>query len=278
MRSIVQSRKKFIVLFLILFGVLWVSSDVFALDTPKPPDLEIAWPTSPNNISLDGNSTLPDLIAYLYGWMIAIGGLAAFSVIVFAGIQYLTSTGDPGKTKDAKDKIASAVGGLLLLLSIVLILNVLNPELTKLTPPGLTPTFQKLTAIDFGEPEDILAECEEVIISESVLDLTLFFNFDIDDQRNKTVFDIEKSNLPATTIVLKPNEKKQNFFLDLEWKPLTFYVKGSCTVSLYTNNDCGGDAAGFLSRDTLGALSLSRVTGINPDDLSTIDCISIQPR
>ena len=120
--------KVFIITAIALVGIFGLGTEILATTH----GLETVWPQSPNGINLTGTSTLTDLIAYLYGWMIAIGGLIAFIIIVIAGFQYLTSSGNPTKTQDAKDKILSAVTGLILLLSTVIILNVLNPELTKL--------------------------------------------------------------------------------------------------------------------------------------------------
>lgn len=232
-----QSHKKFIVLFLVLFGVLGVGFDVFALET--------TWPRSPNGILLDDSTTLSGLVAYLYGWMIAIGGLAAFSVIVFAGVQYLTSAGDPGKTKGAKDKITSAVGGLLLLLSTVLILNVINPELTILTSPSFTPDSQTLDAIDFGDEPNISAPCENVTI--------------------------RSSSDPADpfSVVLEPGDKQENFLADLGWSPHAFDLEGACRVNLYTNSDCGGDATLPLIAD----IPDIGVTGLTS---SEINCVSVE--
>jgi len=60
--------------------------------------------------------------------------LAAFIALIIAGFLYLTSVGDPGKMKDAKDRAIWAIGGLVLLLASWLILHTINPQLTTLRP------------------------------------------------------------------------------------------------------------------------------------------------
>lgn len=123
--EIFKKNKK--ILFLLIFlGIFGITSTGFAL--------ELDWPTSPGGTYLNENSTLPQLIEYLYEWGITIGGLVTFIALVSAGFQYLTSVGDPSKMKEATSNITSAVLGLTLLLSSWLILNTINPELTTFNP------------------------------------------------------------------------------------------------------------------------------------------------
>ena len=95
------------------------------------------WPDSPlgTPLDIDGSktgtkSTLVTFVKYLYEWGIALGGLAAFIALIISGFLYLTSTGDPAKMNEAKNRATWAIGGLVLLLSSWLILYTINPELT----------------------------------------------------------------------------------------------------------------------------------------------------
>lgn len=114
--------------------------------------INLSWPKSPLGTSLleekDGSPsiTIPKLIQYIYEWLISLGGFAAFIALVIAGVQYLTSAGNPGKMAEAISRIRSAGIGLVLLLSSVLILNAINPRLTNLeiitgVPKGGLPTL-----------------------------------------------------------------------------------------------------------------------------------------
>lgn len=96
--------------------------------------LQVDWPSSPFGMSLNEGSELPQLIRYLYEWGIALGGLVAFTALLIAGIQFLTSVGNSTKMTEAKDKIQSAIIGLALLLGSWLILYTINPELTTFKP------------------------------------------------------------------------------------------------------------------------------------------------
>jgi len=53
--------------------------------------------------------SLTGLVAVLFNFLLTIAGIAAFIVIVWSGINYLTSAGDPSKMKDARDQIFTAI-------------------------------------------------------------------------------------------------------------------------------------------------------------------------
>lgn len=84
---------------------------------------------------LNNNQDLNQIVAWFYYFIIGIAGLSAFVMLVWGGIQYLTSAGSPTAISDAKDRIKSALLGLLLILTSWLILQVVNPELTTLRLP-----------------------------------------------------------------------------------------------------------------------------------------------
>jgi len=57
----------------------------------------------------------------------------AFGMLVWAGITWLTSAGNPSKISDARDRIRNTFLGLLLVLASFLLLQILNPDLTLIT-------------------------------------------------------------------------------------------------------------------------------------------------
>ena len=114
---------------------------LLALVTPIVADavnLNLTYPIFPGtpDINKEENQGLSGIVAWLYTLIVGISGLAAFVMIVWGGVQYMTSAGNPTKTSDAKDKIKMALLGLLLVLASFLILQVINPELTILRDPG----------------------------------------------------------------------------------------------------------------------------------------------
>lgn len=164
MGKIAKNKK---VLFLLIFlGIFFVSFNILAL--------EVDWPPSPVGTRLTDESTLTQLVQYLYEWGIALGGLAAFVALVIAGFYYLTSMGDPGKIREAKDRINSAVLGLILLMGSWIILHEINPELTTLTTPTLEPKSVETDYSMFMEDEkpcDFVRAYREVNYEGNHIDL-----------------------------------------------------------------------------------------------------------
>jgi len=150
-------KKKIVAIFLLSVFFLFLADGVFAT--------EVDWPTAPlTGATLAEDSEFHDFIAYAYGWGIGIGGILTFVMIVWGGIEYMLSVGDPGKQGAARGRIQSAVLGLVLLLSAYLILNTINPQLTQLR--RLPPLWDPVTFMDIMPDEDILQgkPCEFVIL------------------------------------------------------------------------------------------------------------------
>lgn len=77
------------------------------------------------------------MVAGIYQFALLIGGLLAFGAIIYSAIKYALSAGNPTGQGDARSGITDALLGLLLLMAAYLILNTINPNLTKLYLPPL---------------------------------------------------------------------------------------------------------------------------------------------
>jgi hypothetical protein len=82
-------------------------------------------------------STPGVFISNFYNFALSIGGILAFGAIVYGGLKYAISAGNPSKQSDAKSWITDALWGLLLLFSAYLILHTINPNLVNLNLPTL---------------------------------------------------------------------------------------------------------------------------------------------
>jgi hypothetical protein len=72
----------------------------------KPPQTD--WPASPLTSQNLGEETgIAQMIQYFFEWGVGLGGLAVFIALIIAGVQYITSIADPGKVKEAKERIKS---------------------------------------------------------------------------------------------------------------------------------------------------------------------------
>lgn len=99
-------------------------------------DLLIDYPQIPGVETPGPGSTLPELIGYIYMFALAAAGFVALIAILIGAIMYIFSAGNPTKAKDAKDRIFSALLGILILLASVLILRTINPDLVNIGLPG----------------------------------------------------------------------------------------------------------------------------------------------
>jgi len=66
------------------------------------------------------------IISCLYDDVIQLSGICALLMIVIGGFEWLTSAGDVGKIGSAKEKITSALIGLLIVLGSYLILTIIG--------------------------------------------------------------------------------------------------------------------------------------------------------
>ncbi len=95
-------------------------------------------PSIPGMTTAATTSTLPGVFVngfYLFALMI--GGVLAFGAVVYGGILYAASAGNPGRQSEGKEWIKSAIYGLLLLAGAYLILYTINPNLVNLNLPTL---------------------------------------------------------------------------------------------------------------------------------------------
>src|SRR3989338_775832 len=78
--------------------------------------LNLKYPQFSGAPNINANPRLVDLVAWAYVTIVGISGLAAFVMIVWGGVQWMTSAGNPQQTGDAKDRIQKALLGLFLVL------------------------------------------------------------------------------------------------------------------------------------------------------------------
>jgi len=125
------TKVKFLVITIVLF--------LLSPSVSTAIDLNLDYPEI-GGFDLNTDQGLDQVIAWLYYFVITIAGMAVFAMLVWGGFTWLTSTGDPSKISNAKDRIYSALLGLALILGSFLIMQTINPELTVLKLPELPNT------------------------------------------------------------------------------------------------------------------------------------------
>lgn len=76
-----------------------------------------------SGITGETNSNLDDRVIGILNAVVGVLGIVAVIVIVMGGVGYMTSGGDPGKTKKAKDTILYGVIGLIIVALAFVIVN-----------------------------------------------------------------------------------------------------------------------------------------------------------
>jgi TRAP-type C4-dicarboxylate transport system permease small subunit len=121
--------KKFLVLYIVLVAGLFF--------LPLAHGVTISTSIPGNNAN--STSSAPGaFIANFYQFALMIGGILAFGAIVFGGVKYTASAGNPSAQSDAKEWIWGALTGLLLLAGAYLVLYTINPQLVNLNLPTLS--------------------------------------------------------------------------------------------------------------------------------------------
>jgi hypothetical protein len=129
-----KNKKFFWIFFPLLFLILTASGFCLAEDRK----LEIQYPViGDQTVPAYVTTLLPDYIKYIFYLAISIAGLLAFGALIYGGVRWLTSAGNPASMSDAKDQIFAGILGLIILLASWLFLNTLNPQLVVLKNPEI---------------------------------------------------------------------------------------------------------------------------------------------
>jgi len=136
-----RSRKIFFFAISVVFIIFILPVAIPALFSPAAAQTQITISTSvPGSYGGAASAGAPGaFIADFYWFSLIVGGVLAFGIVVYGGIKYMASAGNPSGQSDAKEWIEAAILGLLLLVGVYFILSVINPQLLNLNLPSLTP-------------------------------------------------------------------------------------------------------------------------------------------
>lgn len=123
-------KKLLILCYIILVGFFLSSVVVYAEGSTS---VSLTYPDFTN-----ANSP-GDFVNRLFLYALGISGTLAVLMIIYGGIKYIASAGNVSKQSDSIDIIKNAVYGILLLGGAALILNTINPKITKLQSLDISP-------------------------------------------------------------------------------------------------------------------------------------------
>lgn len=143
---------------LLIFFLLGVFGLAFFVSAQR---LELQYPQIPGVTTPQPGISLQEFARYIYHLSLIIGAIIAFGLFVYGGFLYLISVGRPAKMSEAKDRMLSAILGLLILFGSYVILSTLDPTLTifqaeQISVPGMPP--KQTIQIEPQMPEF----CEEI--------------------------------------------------------------------------------------------------------------------
>lgn len=110
-------------------------------------------------IAISGNNTFASLAEYidaLYRYLVPTMAVVAVVMVMIAGLQYILSRGNPSAVKQAKERIAKAVVGLILLLSAYTLAYFLDPRLVEFTQLRI-PKIKQVVMLSPGSMCETLA-------------------------------------------------------------------------------------------------------------------------
>jgi len=150
MKTIKNKQFYFLIYFLVFFFFLSFSNLSLGMFSAEPKPNQQISVTIPNSSYYKFEVGLPlfasknsfifftkdsDPILFLINtfiqWGIGLAGLILFISLVYAGIIYATSAGNPKKAQEAQQRIIEALIGFFLLFSFYVILNTINPNILK---------------------------------------------------------------------------------------------------------------------------------------------------
>ncbi|MBI5306305.1 hypothetical protein HZB04_01845 [Candidatus Wolfebacteria bacterium] len=108
----------------------------------------------------DPPTGIADLVSKFYNYALAAVGVAALGVIIYGGILWITSAGNPGKISEAKEWITGAIFGVVLLISAVLLFNTINPEIASLKEPVIKTVTVKSDCSELSDADKCIANLQ----------------------------------------------------------------------------------------------------------------------
>ncbi len=136
----------------ILVRALWFATICFENAKASGAPLQLTYPGMGSPLN---TPSLQAFLFFVFQLALILAAILVFTITVSAGLKYIASFGKPEALQRAKEDILAAFMGFLILLSAVVILNAIDPSLTKLKlalndfTPSLIPTPKETVKTDY---------------------------------------------------------------------------------------------------------------------------------
>ncbi len=162
---------------LVIFVFMLVPLSVFAredtdvckvteADVSAKKAIEVLVPIPGITYKVNNNHYTKDMACYIVGiyrYFAGVAGILATVMIMFGGVKYVISFGNPQKTADAKDTITGALMGLILVLGSFSILYLINPNLTTFNIPRIE-HIDEMKWSNCGNSASFSSELDECVL------------------------------------------------------------------------------------------------------------------
>ena len=142
----------FIVFFVCIVFVFLPIDKIYSANTPS---LEVVYPVLQSGATITAQSDFAQYLKYIFDLSMMVGFVAIFLSLTWAGILFFLSPAIPSALTNARDRVAGAISGLMILVLLYLIITTINPYLsffhiTKLDSPDIKPLETKTAGINFS--------------------------------------------------------------------------------------------------------------------------------
>lgn len=128
----------------------------YANDTPITLNVPIG--------SISEVQSFASYIGIIYDWLLPAGALIAVVMMMVGGLQYILSRGKEKYISKGKERITNAITGIVLLLSVFVLLNLIDPRLTILNSLKV-PLIKTLTILNVGDSCENLNDIAKIVTS-----------------------------------------------------------------------------------------------------------------
>jgi len=139
---------------LLIFLLLLSFQSVYAVENNYP---EIKTPFG--TYSINESSTLTDYVSYAFMMIIAMGAVILLVILIWSGVNFIMSGGDPGRISKAREMAINGFMGMIILLSVFLILNSINPGIINTENPNLSECSEGGILLTLNDGTNITKTC-----------------------------------------------------------------------------------------------------------------------
>jgi len=139
---------------LLIFLLLLSFQSAYAVENNYP---EIKTPFG--TYSINESSTLTDYVSYAFMMIIAMGAVILLVILIWSGVNFIMSGGDPGRISKAREMAINGFMGMIILLSVFLILNSINPGIVNTENPNLSECSEGGILLTLNDGTNITKKC-----------------------------------------------------------------------------------------------------------------------